>query len=150
MALVRWRPKGSHLRHLERDLMPDMNRFFNEMRSWWDRDGEMVAWSPDVNVYEKGNQIVVEADLPGMNKNEIEVSVQNHTLTLSGERKEEAEIKERDYFRHERSGESFCRSITLPSSVDAEKIDAKYENGVLTLDIPKTKEEAKAKHIEIH
>jgi HSP20 family protein len=129
--------------------MPDMNRFFNEMRSWWDSHDEMVAWSPDVNVYGKGDQIVVEAEIPGMKKNEIEVSVENHTLTLSGERKEDAEIKQRDYFRHERSGESFCRSITLPTTVDAEKIDAKYENGVLTLSIPKT-QEAKAKHIEIH
>ena len=119
------------------------------MRSWWDGSAELAEWSPNVNVYEKEDQIIVEAETPGMKKDDIEVSVQDHVLTLSGERKEEHETKEKNFYRHERSEGSFLRSISLPSSVEADSIEASYKNGVLSLKIPKA-EEAKAKRVEIH
>jgi HSP20 family protein len=142
------RPLGRTLQPFDRDLLEDMNRIVNEMRTWWEGEGEFTTWSPPVNVYGVEDRIVVEAELPGLKKDEIEVSVHEHTLTLSGEREDE-KIKEQDYFRHERASGSFLRSITLPTTVDADKIDAKYENGVLMLSIPKV-EEAKAKKIAIH
>ncbi len=144
MALTQWRPMGSFPRP-EREIIPGMDRLLDEMRSWWE-SGELTAWTPYVNVYEKGDALIVEAEIPGMKKDEIEVSVQDHTLTLSGERKEVGEAKDIHFFRHERPTGSFSRTITLPSTVDADKIEAHY---VLTLTIPKT-EEAKAKRIEIH
>ena len=147
MVLVRRRPIRP-LTPFEGDFVQDMNRFINEMRSWWVGEGEMAAWSPYVNVYRKDDQIFVEAEIPGMQKDQIEVSVQDDRLTLSGERKETEEIKESEYLRHERPAGSFFRSISLPSAVNAEKIDAKYENGVLSLTIPRA-EEAKMKRIEI-
>ena len=149
MMLVRARPIGRQLHHLERDLMQEMNRIVNEMRSWREGDDEVSGWSPNVNVYGKDDHIVVEADLPGMKKNEIKVSVQNAILTLSGERKADDKTGKREYFRHELPGGVFCRPITLPFAVDAERITANYVNGVLTLSIPKS-EEAKTRHIEIH
>ena len=146
MALARWRPMGGGV---ERNLMQELNRYFNDMPSLWEGAGEIGAWSPDVNVYEKEDQIVVEAEMPGMKKDDIEVSVQDHVLSLSGERKEEKETKEKHFYRRERVEGSFMRSISLPTNVDSEKIDAKYKNGVLTLTIPKA-EEAKTKRVEIH
>jgi len=149
MSLVRWRPFGGDLKLRERDFAHDLNRYFNDMQSWWEGTGELGAWSPDVNVYDKENEIVVEAEMPGMKKEDIDVSVQDHTLTLSGERKEETETKDKHFYRRERVEGSFLRSIGLPTNVDSAKIDASYKDGVLTLTIPKA-EEAKTKRVEIH
>jgi HSP20 family protein len=147
MALVKWRP-------FERDWfdrMRDMARFMEEgRRSLWEGEpGELGIWEPSVNIYERGENILVEADLPGMTKDAIDVRVDNGTLTLSGERKAEPDLKEPDYYRHERHAGNFCRSFTLPSTVKADKIEATYKDGVLKLTIPKA-EEAKAKKIAIH
>jgi HSP20 family protein len=149
MALTRWRPTGGDVKRVERDFMHELNRYFNDMQSWWEGAGELGAWSPDVNVFEKDDQIVVEAEMPGMKKDDIDVSVQDHVLTLSGERKEETETKDKHFYRRERVEGAFMRAINLPTNVDSEKIDAKYKNGLLTLTIPKA-EEAKTKRVEIH
>lgn len=149
MALMRRRPAEEELPRSNRDLLHEMNRMFNDMQSWWEGAVELGAWSPDVNVFEKNDQLVVEAELPGMKKEDIQVSVHNGTLTLSGERKEETETKDKHFYRRERVEGSFSRSISLPANVDSDKIDASYSDGVVTLTIPKT-EEAKSKRIEIH
>ena len=149
MALTRWRPMGGDLQRLEREFMQDMGRYFNEMRSWWEGGGELAEWTPSINMYEKDDHIVIEAETPGMKKEDIEVSVRDRVLTLSGHRKEEKETKEKDFYQRERSEGSFSRSITLPSSVDAETVEATYADGVLTLKVPKTEEE-KGKRVEIH
>lgn len=133
---------------LERGLAQDMARIFGDMRSRWEADGEMAAWSPSMNVYEKDDQIVMEAELPGLKKEDIEVSVQDNMLRVSGKRNAEKEIKEENYYRHERRYGAFSRSVSLPSSVDSTKINANYQDGVLKVTIPKA-EEAKAKRIEI-
>ncbi len=149
MALIRWRPTARPLARFDPDFGEEMARFFDETRSRWGGEGELTAWSPSINVYEENDRIVMEAELPGMKKDQIEVSVQDHMLTVSGERTEEKEIKEDDYYRHERRYGAFSRSISLPSPVDSKKIDASYKDGVLKLTIPKA-EEAKAKRVEVH
>jgi HSP20 family protein len=116
--------------------------------SWWRTPSEEVGWTPTVEMYEKGDKFVVKADLPGMKKEELDISVVGDTLTIKGERKAESEVKNEDYYRCELCYGKFSRSIALPGAVDAEKIEAKYENGVLEITLPKV-EEAKPKKIEI-
>ena len=145
MALVKWRP-------FERDWMDqmrEMGRFLEgSRRSPWGGGSEIGAWTPLVNIYDRGESVVVEADLPEMQKDAIDVRVENGNLTLSGERKG-ASIPETDYYRHECDDGGFCRSFILPSSVDPDKVDATCKNRVLMLTLQKI-EAAKAKRIAIH
>jgi HSP20 family protein len=106
-------------------------------------------WAPAVDVYDSKDNLLVKADLPGLTKDEIEVSIQENHLVLKGEKKKDHEIKEENYFKTERYYGSFFRTIPLPSEIDAAKVEAKYQDGVLTLTLPK-KEEAKPKQITIN
>jgi len=108
----------------------------------------MAAWSPSCDIYETGNEIVVKAEIPGIKKEDIKVSIQDGVLTISGERKFEEEIKKENYLRVERGYGSFTRGFTLPPYVDAKKISAEFKDGLLELKLPKT-EEAKPKEVEI-
>jgi len=99
-------------------------------------------------MFERKNEVVLRAEVPGMSKEEINISVLGNTLTISGERKTEEEVEEDDYYCCERSYGRFQRDITLPQGVDAEKIKASYKSGVLEVVLPKT-EEAKPKQIEV-
>ncbi len=113
--------------------------------------GESVEggeWLPAVDIVEKEDGIVLKADLPGIDPKDVEVQVENHTLTLRGERRQEKDVKEENYRRVERSYGSFVRSFTLPNTVDTEKIQAEYRNGVLELTLPK-RAEAKPKQIKV-
>ena len=101
---------------------------------------EERGWAPAIEVFEKEDKFVVKAELPGMKEEDIDVSVIGDTLTLKGERKAETEVKEEDYYCCERSYGSFFRSIALPSTVDAKKIEASYENGILEVSLPKAAE----------
>jgi HSP20 family protein len=92
---------------------------------------------PAIDVFEKDDKFVVKAELPGMKEEDIDVSVVGDTLTIKGEKKTETEVKEEDYYRCERSYGSFVRSIPLPSTVNADKIEANYEGGVLEVSLPK-------------
>ena len=145
MSLVRWRP-------FERErfpLMEQMNRMWDDfMHFRGEPETELSAWSPAVNVYDKNGHLMVEAELPGVKKEDISVQVENGVLTLKGERKEEKEIKEKDYYRCERAYGSFSRSFSLPPGADDKHIEASYKDGVLILKVPKT-EEAKEKSIAI-
>ncbi|MDD3374111.1 MAG: Hsp20/alpha crystallin family protein [Candidatus Omnitrophica bacterium] len=105
-------------------------------------------WAPAVDVYDSKDSLLVKADLPGLTKDEIEVSIHDGSLILKGEKKKDTEVKEEKYFKTERFYGSFFRTIPLPASVDVNKVDAKYQDGVLTLTLPK-KEEAKPKQISI-
>ncbi len=116
-------------------------------------DGEessLTAWRPRVDVFEEGNNIVFECEAPGINKEDIDVSIENNRLTISGERREEKTIEEdeRNYYRSERLFGSFQRTFTLPEGVDAEQVNAHFKNGVLRVELPKAAE-AKKKSIEI-
>jgi HSP20 family protein len=106
------------------------------------------TWIPAVDVFEKQDQLVIRAELPGLQREDIDVRVENGVLTLHGERKQDTEIKDEHAYRMERIYGAFSRSFTLPTSVDATKVAASYKDGVLELTIPKA-ETAKPKQIEI-
>jgi HSP20 family protein len=105
-------------------------------------------WSPAVDIYETENELVLHADLPDVKLDEIDVRVENQTLTIKGERKFEKNESARGYHRIERNYGTFTRSFTLPTSVDAEKVAAEFKNGVLTVTLPK-KEAAKPRQVKI-
>ena len=127
-------------------LQREINRLFD--RDLSDADGTMPQWPLRVDVKEDSSQIVVRADIPGMEQKDIQVHVENGHLSITGERRFEDEEKRDDYHRIERSYGHFTRSFQLPSSTDVEHIQASYRNGVLELTLPK-KEEAKPKTIKI-
>jgi len=129
-------------------LRDEMNRLFDF--SWPSRDtGLLSGWSPALDVFEEKDRFSVVCELPGMKKEDIEITVRDNTLTISGERKlEEMERKEGQVFRSERYFGKFQRSVALPATVDASKVHATYKEGVLQIELPKS-EEAKQKHIEV-
>lgn len=104
--------------------------------------------APSLDVFEEKDELVVKADLPGMNKDEIEVTVTENVVTIKGEKKKEEEVKEKDYYRRERSYGSFVRSVELPCEVKSDQIKANFKDGVLEVRMPKT-EEAKKKSVSI-
>lgn len=129
----------------------DMARIF-DMPISADADNDVSlwagAWSPAVDVLDKKDAIVVRADLPGMTKDDIDVSIENNVLIIRGEKKHEAEHQDGDVVRSERYYGSFHRAFSLPSTVSPEKVDAKFKDGVLELAIAK-KEEAKPRQIKV-
>jgi HSP20 family protein len=105
-------------------------------------------WSPAVDIVETEDELIVKADLPDVRLEDIDVRVENGTLSLKGERKFEKEFADQGYHRIERNYGSFVRSFSVPSSVDTEKVSADYKNGVLTVTLPK-KEAAKPKQVKV-
>jgi HSP20 family protein len=151
-AVTPWRP-FMDLTHWERDMDRMMEDFFGRRgRAWWPerwfRTDELELRAPAVDLFEEKDDIVVKAELPGMEKNDIEVNLTDHTLTIKGEKKKEEEIKEKNYYRSERAYGSFVRTLELPREVHADKVKATFKNGVLEVRVPKT-EEAKAKEIKV-
>ena len=124
-----------------------LNRLFEMPRE--ESNDSLGAWSPAVDIYDKGNEVVIHAELPGMKKDEIDVRVENNVLTVRGQKERKDEVKEEGYFRTERTYGTFSRSFSLPSTVDASKISAEYQDGVLTLNVPKA-EEAKPRRISVN
>ncbi|MCS7203374.1 MAG: Hsp20/alpha crystallin family protein [Thermodesulfovibrio sp.] len=120
-----------------------MKRPFSLFRSLVPRLKEEVV-SPAVDIYEEGDDLVVKAELPGLKKEDIEVKLTDDYITISGEKKKEEKVEEKNYFRYERSYGSFSRTFRLPLEVQTDKAKAKFENGILEIRIPKT-EQAKAK-----
>jgi HSP20 family protein len=109
----------------------------------------MGSWNPVVDVYDNDDSIVIKAELPGIDKEGIEIDVKDRVLTLKGERSSENEVKNDNYYRRERSFGKFERAFNLPADVDPDKIKADYKDGVLKIDIPKP-EEKKPRQITIH
>jgi len=151
MALMRWRDRGWPFRELD-ELREEMDRLFERTfgRTVPARRAVPVVrgWAPVVDMFERENEVIVRAEIPGMSKEDIDISVLGNILIISGERKTEEEVKEDDYYCCERSYGSFQRDISLPQGVDAENIKASYKNGILEVVLPK-KEEAKPKKIEV-
>ena len=108
----------------------------------------MEVKPPIVVVFEEKDDIVVKAELPGIEKDNIQVNLTDHTLTIKGEKKKEEEVKEENYYRAERSYGSFLRTLDLPRDVRADQVKASFKNGILEVRMPKT-EEAKAKEIKV-
>jgi HSP20 family protein len=131
-------------------LQDRVNRIFADAYRR-DNDDLMTrgAWIPPVDIYETGNhELVLRAELPDVPREDIALRVENNTLTISGERKMDTEIKEQQYHRIERAYGTFSRAFTLPPTVDTGAIAAEYKNGVLTVRLP-LREEAKPKQIQV-
>jgi HSP20 family protein len=133
-----------------RRLQENIDRLFEDPFGEWlaSTPSLLETWGPAVDVDEDKDNVFVRAELPGMKKQEIAVSVSGEMLNITGERKEEAEFKGAKSYRKERYLGRFHRSIRLPAGVDATKIKAHYKDGILTVTCPKT-EEAKRKQVEI-
>lgn len=151
MNLVPWRPRETGLDVFEDfgEFQKEMNRLFNlTLHRPGKKANGGALWAPAVDIIDEKDHIRVRADLPGMRKDEIEVSVNNDTLTIRGEKREEKEIKEKDYVRSERYYGAFHRSFTLPAGVDPQKVNAGYKDGVLEITLPK-REDARPKEIKV-
>jgi len=137
MAIIRWDPFRDIVTLRER-----MNRMFEDVFSGRQEDKELTpsAWAPAVDIYETENELVLAAEVPGLSEKDVEIKIEDNTLTLKGERRFEKETKEENYHRIERSYGSFYRAFTLPNSIDPEKIQAEHENGVLKVVMPKRQE----------
>ena len=146
MAIVRWDPFQDLISLRER-----MNRLFEQTLDRSRGEGEGMAagtWAPAVDIYETPDSIVLQAELPGLSKDDIDIQVRDNVLTLKGERRSEKEVKEGNYLRVERAYGGFQRAFTLPAAVQADRIRAVFKDGVLDVSIPKA-EEAKPKQIKI-
>ncbi len=142
-TLTRWEPfRGAT------SLQDQINRVFNDVLERTGEESSLTAWAPAVDIYETEHELVLKADLPDIDPKDLDIRVENNILTIRGERKFEKNVNEENYLRVERSYGSFTRSFTLANTVNAEAIKAAYENGVLTLSIPK-REEAKPKQIKV-
>lgn len=149
MALMRWEP----YRDMEM-MMSRLNRLFGPM--WPQGRGEereslaFPDWSPAVDISETNDSFHIKADLPEVKKEDVKISLEDHTLTIRGERKHMEEKKGERFHRVERSYGTFMRSFTLPEAVDEQKIQAKFDNGILDIHVPKTqKAEVKGREIQI-
>ena len=131
-----------------RGLHDEMSRLFAGVAPNEGNEFARGAWSPRVDIFEEKDNLIVEAELPGLNREDFDVSVENNILTLKGERKFEKKENTDNFHRVERSYGAFTRQFTLPQTVTAEGATADFENGVLRVSLPK-REETKARKIEI-
>jgi HSP20 family protein len=129
-------------------LQEQINRIFGEGVGQTGMESNLTPWAPAVDIYETENELVVKADLPDVNPQNLDIRVENNILTIRGERKFESKVNEDNYLRIERAYGSFSRSFSLANSVKTDAIKADYQNGVLTLSLPK-REEAKPKQIKV-
>jgi HSP20 family protein len=144
-TITRWEPSRGVT-----SLQDQVNRLFEDTFSR-NRPGQadLATWAPAVDIYETETEMVVKADLPDLQEKDIDVRVENNTLTIRGERKFEKEVSEENYLRVERVYGSFTRSFSLPNTVKTEGIRAEYRNGTLTVRVAK-REESKAKQVKIN
>src|SRR6476660_7664159 len=129
-------------------LQEQINRVFGDLVGRTGEESNLTPWAPAVDIYETEHELVVKADLPDVSPQDLDIQVENSILTIRGERKFENKVNEDNYLRVERTYGSFSRSFQLANSVKSEAIKADYQNGVLTLTIPK-REEAKPKQIKV-
>lgn len=146
MSIVRWDP----FRELE-DMNHRLNRLFNRSELLGSDTKETLAgaeWSPAVDIVETPEEFLVKAECPAVNKDDIKVSVEQGTLRIAGERKQEKEEKTKKYHRVERTFGSFVRTFALPDNVDEGKIKAEFKDGLLNVHLPKS-EKAKPRAVEV-
>ena len=147
MRLVRWSDPYREFSHLQDRI----NRVFGDAYGRSDDEGLLTSgtWIPPVDIYQNGDQeLVLKAELPDMTREDIEITVDNGTLTIKGEKKLATDIKEDSFHRVERRYGMFSRSFSLPQTVDTAKVAAEYRNGVLTVRLP-LREEAKPRQIKV-
>jgi HSP20 family protein len=150
MTLVRWTPKKDLWDPFGNltSLQEEMNRLFDTSLRRFGVQSADGGFIPALDVVEDKDSVRVRADLPGLSKDDVRVTLQDHYLTIKGEKKEESETKEANYYHRERVYGSFTRTIELPVAVEAGKINARFRDGVLEITLPKA-EEAKPKQIDI-
>ena len=143
MAITRWDPF--------REVVALQNRMNSLFRDIHESDNPLTAASfvPAVDVYEDAKKVVLKLEVPGMEEKDLDIRVENNTLTIRGERKFEQTVKEDNYLRIERNYGSFSRTFGLPNTVNTEAIKAEYKNGVLTVELPKSAE-SKPKQIKVN
>ena len=143
MVITRWDPfrEVASLQNRMNSLFRDLNEADSPLTT--------ASFVPAVDIYEDEKKVVLKLEVPGVDQKDLDVSVENHTLTVKGERKFESEEKEQNFHRIERRYGSFFRAFTLPSTVDSENVQAVYNNGVLKLELAK-KAEAQLKQIKIN
>ena len=130
-------------------LQDQINHLFGDVFERAADESNLTAWAPAVDIFETEHELVVKADLPDVDPKDLDIRVENNILTIRGERKFEKKVNEDQYLRVERAYGAFTRSFSLASTVNSEAIKADYQNGVLTLTIPK-REEAKPKQIKVN
>jgi HSP20 family protein len=143
MSLVRWDPT----RELSA-FQTDLNRVFDAFFGGGTADGPARRWVPAMDVAETSDHLVLRIDLPGLDREDVDIEIQDSVLTVSGERKAEHEQSEDGYHRVERAYGGFSRSLTLPRGVDADQVQADFRKGVLEVRIPKP-EERKPHRVQI-
>ena len=143
-TLTRWQP----FRGLG-NLQDQVNRLLEDSIHGTDSRSSLTSWVPAVDIYETENELVVTADLPGINDKDLDVRVENNMLTIRGERKLEKTVNEDNMLRVERAYGSFTRSFSLPNTVNTEAIKADYHDGVLSVKMPK-REESKPKQVKVN
>jgi len=145
MTLVRWTDPFREFAHLQDRI----NRMFTDYNSGDEGLMSSGAWVPPVDIYENGDhEVVLKAELPDMTREDIDVTVDNGTLTIKGEKKFSSDVKEEQFHRIERRYGSFSRSFSLPRTVDTAKVAADYRNGVLTVRLP-LREDAKPRQVKV-
>ena len=140
----RWEPSRGAL-----TLQEQLSRVFGDVPERTGEESNLTAWAPAVDIYETENELVIKADLPEVNPQDLDIRVANNILTIRGERKFEKKVDEENYLRMERAYGSFSRSFSLANSVKSEEIKADYQRGALTLHVPK-REDAKPKQIKVN
>jgi HSP20 family protein len=147
MQLMKWNPTRDYF-SLRRHMNGLFDDFFYPSRRTSD-DKSLWSWNPAVDIYEDDDNIVVKAEIPGMDKESIDVDVKDRVLTIKGERSENHEVQEEHYYRKESSYGRFERAFTLPADVKTDEIKAEYKDGILKVMVPKP-EAKKPKQITVH
>ncbi|MFA4966421.1 MAG: Hsp20/alpha crystallin family protein [Thermoleophilia bacterium] len=140
MAIIRWDPF--------REMTQVQNQFNRLVDQVWSGRQERESWLPAVDVFDRQDAVVLKAELAGMDPDDIQIEVEDNVLTIKGERKFEEKVDNERYYRVERRFGSFQRSLALPQGVRADEIGAAYDDGILTVTVPKAEEE-KPKRIEV-
>ncbi len=148
MAIIRWSP----LRELE-EMRRNLDKLFGEygeptVRQHLMSKGAPASLTPSIDIFERKGEIVIKTDLPGIEKDQIDLSITKDTLTLRAETRKEEDIRQEDYYVQERSCGTYIRTVQLPQDIDSAKAKASFKNGVLEIIFPK-KEEAKAAEIKV-
>jgi HSP20 family protein len=142
-ATTRWDPLCNRS-----TLQQQVNRLFEGSLPRQSEQSALTTWAPAVDIYETENELVLKADLPDVNENDLDIRIESNILTIKGERKFEEEKVKDNYLRIERTYGSFSRSFSLPNTVDSGSIKADYKNGVLTVELPK-RAESKPRQVKI-
>jgi HSP20 family protein len=142
MTLVRWNPI--------REMNALHNQFHRALHAFpaWEQEESLQSWAPAVDIFERGDDLVLRAEVPAVKKEDLDLKIEKNILTLHGEKRRDDSVKEEHYHRVERHYGSFTRSFSLPSTVDTTRIEAHYRDGVLEVVLPKA-EAAKPKQIEV-